>query len=95
MFAKQIIEDLGGWGALDEFAASHKDHWVGDTPGEAHLARRCQRRHTALGTLYYCVGSFFNHFGIKRICRLVEQHELRFHAKRPGDGEMLLLPAGW
>ena len=46
------------------------------------------------GQLDHDVQHLLDHLGIEGGGRLVEQHELRVHAERAGDGDALLLAAG-
>ena len=48
----------------------------------------------ACGQLDHDVEHLLDHLRIKRRGRLVEQHDLRLHAQRAGDGDALLLAAG-
>ena len=53
-----------------------------------------QHGHTAfLGQIHHDVEYFLDHFGVKRRCRLVEQHDLGIHAQGARNSHALLLPA--
>jgi YgiT-type zinc finger domain-containing protein len=62
--------------------------------GKAHLVGHAQHGHAFFGQLDHHVEHFLDHFGVERRGRLVEQHDLRLHAQRPGDRHALLLAAG-
>ena len=51
-------------------------------------------RHALFGQVDHDVEDFRDHLRIQGRGRLVEQHDFRVHAKRPGDGDALLLAAG-
>ena len=46
------------------------------------------------GEVPHHVQHLADELGVERGGRLVEQHELRVHRQRPGDGDALLLAAG-
>ena len=53
-----------------------------------------QHGHAFVSQLHHDVKHFIDHFRIKCGRRFVEQHDLRLHGKRSGDGDTLLLTAG-
>ena len=53
-----------------------------------------QHGHAFVSQLHHDVKHFVDHFRIKCGRRLIEQHDLRLHGKRSGDGDTLLLTAG-
>ena len=53
-----------------------------------------QHGHAFVSQLHHDVKHFIDHFRIKCGRRLIEQHDLRLHGKRAGDGDTLLLTAG-
>ena len=54
----RIIEEFGGGRILDDLAAIHEDHPVGDAPGEPHLVRHHQHRHATFGKFDHGVEHF-------------------------------------
>src|SRR5271167_4368246 len=88
-----IGEELLWRPALDDLAAVHEDHRVGDGAREAHLVGDADHRHPFLGELDHDVEHFLDHLRIECRGRLVEQHDLGLHAQRAGDRDALLLPA--
>lgn len=86
-----VCEEFGGRGFLDDRAAGHEDHAIGDLAGKAHLVRDADHRHALIGQRYHGIQHLFDHLRIKRRRRLIEQHHFRPHAKRAGDGHALLL----
>ena len=50
--------------------------------------------HAGGGQLAHGVEHFLDHLRVERRGRLVEQHDLRLHGERAGDGDPLLLTAG-
>ena len=84
-----------GRALLDDHAAVHEDHPVGDLAGKAHLVgddhhRHARRRPAGCMTVEHLA----DHLGVERGGRLVEEHDVRVHRQRAGDGHALLLPAG-
>ena len=51
-------------------------------------------RHAAARQLADDAQNLLDHLRVERGCRLVKEHDLRFHRERPHDGETLLLAAG-
>src|SRR5436305_2996507 len=78
---------------LDDLAAIHEDHAVGDGAGEAQLRRDADHSPAGARQADHDVEHLLDHLGIERRGRLVEQHDLRLHAERAGDGDALLLAA--
>jgi hypothetical protein len=62
--------------------------------GEAHFVGHAEHGHALFRELDHGVEHFLDHLGVKGGGRLVEQHDLRLHAERAGDGHALLLAAG-
>ena len=89
----RIGEELLGLVLLDDLAAVHEDHAVGDGAGEAHLVGDAQHGHALARQLDHDVEHFLDHLGVERRGRLVEQHDLGPHAERAGDRHALLLAA--
>ena len=90
-----IAEQLVRRALLQDAALVHEDGAVGDFAGEADLVGDDDHRHVHLaGQRLHDVEHFADEFGVERGCRLVEQHELRLHGERAGDGDALLLAAG-
>ena len=56
--------------------------------------RHAEHGHAAFGETDHGVQHFLDHLRVERRSRLVEQHDLRLHAQRPGDRHPLLLAAG-
>ena len=72
----------------------HEDDAVGDVAGEAHLVGDDDHRHAALGELLHDVEHAAHELGVERRGDLVEEHHVRVHRQRAGDGHALLLAAG-
>jgi hypothetical protein len=89
----RVLEEVLGGADLDDLAVGHEDHPVGDLAGEAHLVGDDDHRHAGLGQLLHRVEHLVDHLGVERRGRLVEEHHLRLHGERPGDGHPLLLTA--
>src|SRR4051812_16910384 len=86
-----IVEKFGGRGLFDHAALVHENNAVGDLAGKTHLVGDADHRHTFLCQRNHRVEHLLDHLRIKRRRRLVEQHDHRIHAERPGDGDALLL----
>ena len=84
---------LGG-ALLDDVAAVHEDHAVGDLAGEGHLVGDDEHRHALAGQPAHDREDVTDELGVEGRGRLVEEHELGVHRQRPGDGDALLLTAG-
>jgi hypothetical protein len=56
--------------------------------------RRHDHRHAVLCQPPHGVQHLADHLRVERRGWLVEQHQLRLHGQRPGDGNALLLAAG-
>ena len=56
--------------------------------------RHDHHRHAVGGKLAHDVENFADHFRVEGRGRLVEQHQVRLHRQRAGDGNALLLAAG-
>src|SRR6478736_9872424 len=71
--------------ALNDLAAVHKHHHVGNGAGKTHLMRDADHRHALLRQLNHDVENFLDHLRVKRRGRLVEQHDLGLHAQGARD----------
>ena len=78
---------------LDDHAAVHEHQLVADLAGEADLVRHDDHRHAVDGEVAHHLEHLADQLRVERGGRLVEQHELRLHGQRPGDGDALLLAA--
>src|SRR3989449_4577754 len=78
---------------LDHLPLVHEDDAVGDAAGEPHLVRDAHHRHALAGERGHDVEHLVDHLRVERGGRLVEQHDLRLHGERAGDGHALLLTA--
>src|ERR1041384_8794067 len=56
-----IGEKFRWWRALDDLAAVHAHHVVGDRSGEPHLMRYAHHRHALLGQLNHDVEHLLDH----------------------------------
>src|SRR3954453_15056534 len=92
--AFRVREEFGRRGALDNLAAIHEHHHVGDGTGKPHLVRHAHHRYALFSQLDHNVEHFFYHLRVERRSRLVEQHDFGLHAQHAGDRDALLLPAG-
>ena len=72
----------------------HEDHPVGDLAGKAHFVGDAEHGHAFFGETDHHVQNFLDHFRVERRSRLIEQHDLRVHAKRAGNCHALLLATG-
>src|SRR3546814_2751202 len=72
----RVVEELLRLVLLDDLAAIHEDHPVGDLAGEAHLVSDAKHGHAALGEVHHDVEHLGDHLWIERRGRLVEQHDL-------------------
>jgi hypothetical protein len=69
----------------------HEHHAVGDLACEAELMGHDHHRHARPGELLHHGEHLTDELGIEGARWLVEQHQLRIHGERPGDGDALLL----
>ena len=56
--------------------------------------RHAEHGHALFGQFDHCIQNLFDHLGVKRRCRFIEQHDARTHTQRTGDCHTLLLTAG-
>src|SRR5665648_219324 len=89
-----IHQDLMRGAFLHNDAAVQQRHTIGDLFCEADLVGHDDHGHAVDGELLHHVKHFADELGVERRCRLVEEHELRLHGQRPGDGHALLLSPG-
>ncbi len=61
---------------------------------KAHFVGHTEHGHAFLGEPHHHVEHFLDHFRIESRRWLIEQHDLRIHAQRPGDRDALLLTTG-
>ena len=87
------VKNCLGRRLFDDLAVGHEDDAVGGLAGEAHLVGDDDHRHAVFGEPHHDVEHLGDHLGVERARRLVEQHHLRVHRERPGDGDALLLTA--
>ena len=83
----------GGPG-LDHHALVHEHDPIGDAVGEVHLVGDHHHGHAVLGEAAHDREHLADELGIERRRRFVEEHHVRVHRQRPGDGDTLLLAAG-
>src|SRR3954463_10158877 len=93
-FALRLAEELLRRRLFDDLAAVHEHHRVGHAPGEAHLVRHADHGHALAREVLHDFQHLVDHLRIERRGRLVEEHDLRPHGERAGDGDALLLSAG-
>jgi hypothetical protein len=86
-------EDLRGRPLLDDLAAVHEDHPVGDLGRELDLVGHDQHRAALPGELAHDFEDLADQLRVERRGRLVEQHQLRLHGEHAGDRDPLLLAA--
>ncbi len=79
---------------FNQFALIHENDPVGNLAGEAHFMGNHNHGHPFAGKLFHNVQNLAYHRGIEGTGRFVEEHDLRVHVERPGDGDALLLGAG-
>src|SRR5262249_35925986 len=84
-------EELRGGRVLHHAASVHEDHAVSYRPGEAHFMGDHEHGHTLPGERHHHVEHLADHLGIEGRGWLVEEHDLRPHGERAGDGYALLL----
>ena len=89
-----MVDDLVRGTLLDDVAALHEDDTAGNLAGKADLVRDDDHRHALLGQTLHDLQHLTDHFGVERGGRFVEQHNVRVHRQRTGDGDALLLAAG-
>ena len=90
----RMIENHIGVSLFQKLSVRHKQYSVSDLPCKAHLMCNDDHCHSFFCKLFHDVQNFPDHFRIKRGCRLIKQHDLRIHGKRPGNSNSLLLSAG-
>src|SRR3990170_6712997 len=78
---------------LHDLTLVHEHDPIGDLPGEAHLVADDHHRHPFVSERLHHIQDLLDHLRIERRGGLVEQHDLWFHAERPGDRDALLLAA--
>jgi hypothetical protein len=88
------FEDRRRWAFLEDAALMEEAHAVADLPGERHLVGGEQHRHSGRLQPADDVEHLADQFGVERRGDLVEQHHLRVHGERSGDGDPLLLATG-
>ena len=71
-----------------------KDDVVGHLAGEFHLVGDQQHGAPLAGQIADHGQHLAHQFGVERARGLIEQHRVRLHRERPGDGGALLLAAG-
>ena len=84
-----MVEHLFGRALLHDEAAVHEDDAVGHVAGEAHLVGDHDHGHAALRQAFHDAQHVAHEFGVQRAGGLVEQHDVRVHGKRAGDGHAL------
>lgn len=89
----RIVDDLRTT-LFHDHAAVHEHDLIGHLTREADLMRHDDHRHAFTGEFEHDVEHLAHQFGVERGGRLVEQHDLRLHGERAGDGHTLLLAAG-
>lgn len=70
----------------------HEDHAVADLARETEFVRHDSHGHAALGEIAHDRQNLADQFRIEGRGGLVEQHHLRLHRERAGNGDTLLLP---
>ena len=89
----RAIEDLSRRAHLNQGALVKERHAVRDLAGEAHLVGDAEHGHARGCQLTHGVQHLLDHLRIERRGRFIEQHDLRLHGERAGDGHPLLLAA--
>ena len=74
-----MVEQLMRGLVLNDVPVVKEDSPAAHLAGEAHLVRDNDHSHPAFGKLLHNVEHFTDHFGVKRACRLVKQHNVRLH----------------
>src|SRR6266702_2491102 len=72
--AARLAEEVVLRRVLDDLAAVHEDHTVGDLAGKAHLVGDDHHGHALMGEVDHDVEHLAHHFRVERRGRLVEQH---------------------
>ena len=90
----RIFEEIIRRALFENLAVGHEHDLVGHLAREAHLMGHAQHGHAFMGKFDHDIEHLIDHFRIERGGRLVEQHDLRLHGERSGDGHALLLAAG-
>src|ERR1700730_739785 len=78
---------------LDDAALVHEHNASGRLPGEAHFMSDDDHGHAAGGKRLHDVEHLIDHLRVESRGRLIEEHNLRVHGERAGDGGALLLAA--
>ncbi len=87
------LKIASGAALLEDHACVQEADAVRDVAGKAHLVRRDQHRHPALGELADHAQDLRHELGVERARHLVEQHHARTQRERAHDRDSLLLPA--
>src|SRR5487761_1828982 len=90
----RVSEDLGRRPLLDDLAAVHDHHSVGDVSGDRHIVGDDDHRHALVGQPPHDLHDLVGHLRVERRGGLVEEDRGRVHGQGAGDGYALLLPAG-
>ena len=90
----RVRQHLARVAGLDHHAVVHEDERVTDLAGEAHLVGDDDHRHAVLSEVPHHVQDLADQLRVEGRGRLVEEHQLRVHGQRAGDGHALLLTAG-
>lgn len=81
-------------GIFDDLAVGHEQDAVCGFAGESHLVRDDDHGHALLGEVRHDVQDLVDHLRIESGGRFIEEHDLRLHRERAGDGDALLLATG-
>ncbi len=86
-------EQLARRTRFEDLSTVHEHDTAGDLAREAHFVRHDEHRHVLFRQFAHRAQHFAGQFRVQRRGRLVEQHDVRFHRQRAGNGDTLLLAA--
>lgn len=93
-FRLRIREELFRGTLFGNFAFVEEDDTIGNVPSKGELMGNHDHGHAMCGKILHDLEDLADHLGIESRRRLIEEHDVGIHDKRPGDGDPLLLTAG-
>ena len=92
--SRGVSKIASGGALLDDAAAVHEEHAVGDLAGELHLVGDDEHGLALDGDAAQKIEHLADPFGVEGGGGLVDQHQLGVERHRPADADALLLAAG-